>query len=899
VLEILRIGGPEEKRRLFSQADPVNGTWVVSDLQSKWHLQKEFIKAEGVLEQTAVLRAQELWQRLCFQAAPQLQPLTMELAQTLFWDWIQEKELPWARSPRAVSVVLNQMQMWMSIFSDPNYEDIMSQWFTDNQEAYVKWGHWFELCSEIWRRCQEKDYVMTAWLPAVLLSQDLSRLQWRKQLTFDLGSQISQVEGQLIKELSRHMDVRVLYPEAPWLGLMKNTLRPYEPLLDEATRIDENWQPQVEEHIAFGRFSTQLAEVKDAVAQVRGWLESGVEPRNIALVAPDIEEYWPALRLYLKEEGIPAGKASVAKIGGFLETAQWMASLRTAMARVSANDLEVSLFAGREKPRLSFDDFKVLFSKVYDAGDLKRAAGLFKSENPPPADQPLDARDFLAWSLKFWDASAPQDRLEQILQTIGKEVPPSLTLKPAQWLSYSEGILARREITLERADENGVWCVSLTSSDWLPVTHSVFLNLNEGALRKVMNSPVSSSEAQKIFTDTGYAVGTNDRQEMEFEFLWFLQKKWTALRLCFSSTDFQGSVLTPSKLWLWASFNAGQLKKDPEAPRTTRWDELQSKPIPELGHERGLSAARAEALQTALARDVDISVNSWGPSPPERLSASALESYFRCPFIYASQRRLKLSDEPALDLDLDRRTRGKLLHALADRLGAEPFRADWSDGELLALIEAMREKEKIVLGEERLWPAIRAQHLRLARQFLVFESDWRARFPTVKTVARELDFDTDWNGVKMTGRIDRVDADAEGRYGLVDYKASAGSVRNWSAWMKNHDLQLGLYSILLEEGKTPLPPGLVVSANYYVIKDKERRKGFHQKTEGLEFYAEEDKHRNLVGEMEKMGLYEAIRQDIDRAVSAIGEGRLNPAPEKFSICDDCTWRTLCRAPHLN
>jgi hypothetical protein len=182
MLEVLRIDGPEDKRRLFAKADPIHGTWIVSDLQSKWHLQKEFIQARGVLEQTAVLRAQELWQRLCFQVAPQLQPLTMELAQTLFWDWIQEKNLPWARSPQAVSVVLAQMQMWMTIFSDPNHEDIMSQWFSDNQEAYVKWGHWFELSSEIWRRCQESNYVMTAWLPAVLLSQDLSQLHWRRTI---------------------------------------------------------------------------------------------------------------------------------------------------------------------------------------------------------------------------------------------------------------------------------------------------------------------------------------------------------------------------------------------------------------------------------------------------------------------------------------------------------------------------------------------------------------------------------------------------------------------------------------------------------------------------------------------------------------------------------------------
>jgi len=899
VLEVVRRNSPEEKRLLFTEVDADRDTWIVSDLQSKWHLQKELIQKRGVLEQTAVLRATELWQRLAFQVAPQLHPLSNELAQTLFWNWIQEMNLPWARSPQAVPVVLNQMQMWMGIFSDPHFEDIMSQWFKDNQESYVRWGHWFELCSAIWNRCQEQNYVMVSWLPAVLLSEDLGRLKWRRSLTFDLGPQISQVEGQLIKELGRHLDVRVIYPEAPWLSLMKNTLRPYEALLSEADSGDPSWQPSVEEHIGFGRFSTQLAEAKDAVAQVRDWLEQGIEPQKIALVAPDIEEYWPALRLYLKEEGVPVCKPLSAKLGGFLETAQWLSILRTVMAKVTSNDLEVFFFAQQKTPRLSFDQFKVLFSHIYDSADLQRAHHFFAANKMPPAQELLSVSEFLAWSLRYWDAEAGQQRLLALLQVIGKEVPRSLTLKSSQWLSYLEGILARRELNLEAANEGGIWCVSLSSADWLPVTHAIFLNLNEGALRSVESSPVSSTEGQRIFTDTGYAVGTTDRQELEFEFLWFLQKKWKALRLCFSSTDFQGKVLTPSKLWMWAGFLSGQLKHQPEAPRLTLWDELQDQTIEELGQARGFSAERVAQLTTGLKRDVDIAVNTWGAGRPQRLSASSLERYFMCPFVFASERQLKLSDDPALDLDLDRRTRGVLLHALVDRLGTEPFQPIWTDDELLALIEEVRQSEKIQLGEERLWPAIRAQHMRLARQFLTFEADWRRRFPATKTVARELAFETAWGEALMAGRMDRVDADAQGRYAVIDYKAGSGNLRNWKSWAANHDIQMALYALLIEEGKTTLPAGPVAAANYYVVKEMDRRKGFHVKDESSELYSCKDRHYNFISESEKQELFTSVRQSIDQAITDISGGRLNPQPEDVKICTACSWRSLCRAPHLN
>lgn len=898
MLEILRAPNSEFKSEIFKNFDSRGETWVVSDLQSKWHLQRELIHERGVLEQTAVLRATELWQRFALQLFPQTHVLSHELAQTLFWNWIESMELPWARSPKAVPVVLRQMQMWMPVFSDPNFEDIMSQWFTENPEIYVRWGHWFELCATIWKRCQEENMLMISWLPAMLLSEDLSRLQWKKPLTFDLGPQISQVEGQLIRELGNHLEVRVIYPEAPWLNLMRNTLRPYELLLGEPEKGDENWQPEVHRNISYGRFSTQLAEVKDAVARVRGWLEEGVDPRQIAIVAPDIEEYWPVLRMYLREEGIGAAKPATARLGGFLEMAQWASSLRTAVSKISSSDLEVYLFSQKEKPSLSFDQFKVLFSNVYDAGDLGRAKQLFESARPPSQEEDLNAMEFLSWALGFWERDADTQRLTTLMQVIGQEVPRAMRLSTTQWLSYLEGVLARREITLRPAEEHGIWCVSVSSADWLPVTHGIFLNLNEGALRSVEHSPVSASEGQKVFADTGYAVGTNDRQELEFEFLWFLKKQWTALRLCFSATDFQGSVLTPSKLWMWSGFVSGDLKKRAEAPMPTRWDDLQAQPVDKLAAARQMDSIRLQDLQTALARDVNIEVNTWGPDKIERLSASSLERYWTCPFIFGAERKLKLSDEPQLDLDLDHRTRGRLLHAVVEELGVEPLNYNRSEAELGELVDSCRARAEIQLGDERLWPAIRAQHVRLAKLFLQFEKDWRARFPQTKTVGRELSFLTDWDGIQMAGRLDRVDRDEKGRYALIDYKATGGDP-NWKSWLNNHQIQLALYSYLLETGKTELPAAPVVAANFYVVKESDRRKGFHLNEEGAQLYSAEDKHRNFITPSEKEQLFTDLQQLIGQAVAEIRDGKLNPNPADFKTCDSCSWRTLCRAPHLN
>jgi ATP-dependent helicase/nuclease subunit B len=913
MLNIVKCSRPEEKRSLFARFRAPNGAWVVSDLQSKWHLQKELLARDGVLEQSSVWRATELWRHLSFQLQPDLRLVSPELAQTLFWNWIEPMGLPWAKSPHAVPVVLNQMQMWMSIFCDARFGEIMPEWFQANPESYVRWGHWFELCAEIWRRCQAENLMMVNWLPAVLLSQDLSGLVWDRELTFDLGPQISQVEGQLIKELSRHHDVNLVYPEAPWVSLMKNTLRPYDDLLEQPYKGDPAWQPSVSDVLAFGRYSTQLAEAKDAIARVRGWLEQGVEPQKIALIAPDVEEYWPALKLYAEQEGIPVCKPVTARLGGFLEMARWISTLRTALSKVTAADLEVFLFAQQDAPRLPFEDFRVLFTHVYDSHDLQRASHLFENK-APLGSEPLPVSGFLAWALKFWSADADTQRLLALLQVTGQEVPPELVLKPAQWLSYLEGLLARRELNLRPADESGIWCVSLSSADWLPVTHGVFLNLSEGALRRLENSPVSAGEAQKIFTDTGYAVGTADHQENEFELLWFLKREWRELHLGFAGTDFEGRVLTPSKLWMWAAFTNNQLKHQPEAPHATRWDELQRQPLAAMSALRGWSAPRAQGVAEGLSRDIDAGISSWKPNggeTKERISASSLEKYWQCPFQFAAERKLKLSDSPALDLDLDRRTRGSLLHALAETLSVEPMRYDYSDEELQAIIEECREREGIRMGDERLWPALRAQHVRLARYFLEFERGWRERFPQTQTVGRETAFECSWDveqgapaaagstPVVLAGRLDRVDRDSQGRYAVVDYKASGASLRNWKSWGANHDIQMALYAMIVESGLAGLPAGPVAAANYYVIKESDRRKGYHVREDGSELYSSADRHYNFITEEEKAKLFESVRAEITGAVKALTGGRLNPYPEDEKACAGCSWRKVCRAPHLN
>jgi hypothetical protein len=100
-------------------------------------------------------------------------------------------------------------------------------------------------------------------------------------------------------------------------------------------------------------------------------------------------------------------------------------------------------------------------------------------------------------------------------------------------------------------------------------------------------------------------------------------------------------------------------------------------------------------------------------------------------------------------------------------------------------------------------------------------------------------------------------------------------------------------------GLTDLPASIVTAANYYVIKESDRRKGFHLKDDSCELFSSADKHRNFIGEEEKAGMFEELRLKVSEAIRGILQGDLNPKPKDVKTCLSCAWRSLCRAPHLN
>lgn len=969
MLKIHKCASPADKQLRREHLDPKTQAWIVSDLQSKWHLQEQLLQEKKVLEEQAVLRASEFWRKASVQILPSTRLLSAELAQSLFWNWVEPLQLPWMRTPSSLRVLLQQMRSWIGVFADPQGPEQMAAWFQENPESFVRWGQWFELSRVIWEKCVEHNVILPNWLPALLLHQDLSRLEIPKHLIFDLGVQMTPVEALLVQELGRHFDVDVIEPETVWSPSFHQPLYAYQVLEGRGRPRagDFDWSHLGRESLRFVRYSTRVAEVKAAVARVREWLEQGVPPARIAVIAPDIEEHWPLLSLYLEQEGIFTRKNKVARLHSFPVMTKWLAQLRIALSQLSTADLEASLFLAEDSPGLPFEEFRVLYSMLYGPEDLGRSEWLAERWRKPHfSDEPMTQEEFFASAVRFWrvgegrvdtvrgsrgatadlqvgdhsvrDGSADsrdggipapsaaaqaqsnaaaaqaQALLEKFTQFITQDVPRRLQLRPREWLNYWQGILSRIEIPLSEELADGIWCVSLSSTDWLDLSHGVFLNMSAASLRQLTQSPVRFSELEKLSQDLGYPVDSPDQQQSEFEFLWLAEKNWREFVCSFAQTDTEGAVLTPSRLWLWGASLHGEVPREAQMPGVTRWDELQKNSVAEIAKHKNWSADRVRAVEQALVRDEGHLRAEWGPLSQVKLSASSLEDYLTCPFIFAAKRVLKLSDHPVMDLDLDRMSRGKLMHALFARLMKEPVRFDWSDEDLKTLITEAAASEKIQIGEPGLWPATVRAHLQLARTLLEMEREWRQRFPETRTLQVEKDFICAWDleagrpvraevsanpPITIQGRVDRIDG-AGDRYAVIDYKSSSNGLTNWGGWLKNDSLQMALYAQMVEEGFTDLPPGEVEAAHYMSVKQKVRAKGFFLKEAAGALFDPADFHyTSLATRADVLEQRRELNEKISQAIRQILAGEFHPEPKDGKTCSSCHWRRVCRNPELN
>lgn len=844
-----------EKMKLIQSFDPQTQTWVVSDLQSKWELQKLFLESHSVLDENSILRASEFWTKILFRAQPDIKIISSELLDQWIWGWLKKNPNSWSRVVDSAKSIRLHLEFFAPIFSHQGSEELMEEWFEKNPDSLIRWRHVFEVCKRVWSDLDKEKLLTVSLIPSRFLESGVSQTLWDKSLIFDLGPCSRGIEKKLADQLGQ---VSPTDQEVTWIETIVK--------LDQFHLRGELY-----------RLPTQLGEVKEAVAQVREWLGAGVKTSEIAILAPDVEKFWPAFHLFFKSEGIPVQKPLLQKLIDDPKIQSWLSKLHVELGDFTKENLESYYFQETDSNEIGDEEFERYFSKLTNPIQAARwPKWKMQSSKLSPSDA-VTLLEFMGWSLNFWPERFGQESMDRIWKALSKDHFDEFRMNGLEWLSYFKQRLAKAEqVLVDEADE-GIHLLGFSSAEWLSVSHLLTLGLSEQDLKHPSNLIVSPFEAQRLNQDLGFEMEYT-LDQLECHWAWVSTKEFRNQVHLSSGVNFVGEDITPSKYWLKAAYSA-QSVNNIRAPRRIRWDEL--------ALELGQGFKNSEIVET--------------PIPDVTISATTLKSYWKCPFTFFAQKGLRLTDQPTLDFDLDPMNKGRLMHGVFERLIQDWGVIEWSEESILSLIDEVRSEQKIEIGEERMWPTMKMELLKLSNNFLEMERELRSKLPHLKTVGQEVSFEFDFENLKVKGRIDRIDSDSQGRAAIVDYKSSSSGVRGHSSWKSNGDFQMVIYTVAVEQGHTDLKELWPVEAAYYnVPKSKDRDKGFFV-VDGQEptlYTGISSRSRSRIQPDAKVKLISENLEEMKVIVGNIRQGMFLPDPKDKTDCLVCKWNKLCRAPHL-
>ena len=906
-----------EKRQLLDRFDVSSTTWVVSDLPSKLALQKRLLSSGiRVLPGNSVLRASEVWAQILEKIDPEISTVSHHLIIALVQEALEDLNVDWV-GPQSASKIVKLLDQFLPIIGSKENTSLVLDWLRNNEESALKWGAWFGLCHQVWTHLKENNLICSNWVSSLLSTSNELTIFWKRKLVIDLGVDLSPAEAQIIEKLSTVLDVQVLVPLPSWAQEQKNNYVGYYSFTGSEiiSKVNSEQEKYVAGSAELKRFTTMIGEVKDAVSTVRNWIEKGgVKPKNIAIIAPDIELYWPALGRHLRIEHIPVQKRTTSSLQCFPEIVNWISLLKLSEDRIVSGNAEGALYSQKSYTDLGYESFTSKVSLIYENQDFKRVPDLNELVNSFGEGQKIVRDEFISWAEGLWKWGN-LDLLSSVIQKISIECPKLQKFELKIWISYVESICTQLEYDLGGSIASGIQCINIENNDWSDFSHIYILGLLESAITSVAGLELSSLEVSKLSTDLGLNLSTEDQNSIQFDVSWLLQSDFQKIIVSVPATNFSGSVEEPALIWLKMMVQSELDTEFFDRPGETFLDRKQTRFAKNFFENREWNG-KASNESLSIGTDLGlIKPIKFGEGVRFTLSASKLERFTKCPFIFTAGYLFKLEDIADLDLDIDRMNNGRFMHKLFEDILANSLWHRLNDDELFVLVDNIRKELPLILADEKTWKIERKKYVTLAQRFIQFEKQWRTDFPDSENLGREVVLSGFWNpdeqtleatqssskSIKFRGIIDRIDGDRHDNCVVIDYKSSGSSAKNIGSWVEAQLFQLALYSNALKRGLTlKYKCGQVVSAVYFDAKKMDRGKGFGLK--GFEGKHFKDSRAFSISEKNYQAIEKNIFSIVGESVNRMLEGDFGPNPiEKVmqNDCISCNWRGLCRASHLN
>jgi ATP-dependent helicase/nuclease subunit B len=553
MLKFVKVHSPTQIKSLLKTYDPLKDTWIVSDLKSKQEVQSESLEQYGYYTDDAILRVSDFWRLWIRRLEPTLQVVSSDFIKSLVQHFVDVHGDKIEISESEVSTLNKAVQEFAPILLHPSSEDILEEWLA-SQDSEKKWKRWYQLAKVCLNYIvYEKRALDAKWSAAYLQALDLNLITWPRKMYVDLGSELTTVEMGLFKHISQKQDVVIITPDPVWKDKFPYLLNTYKENFGfgHVKNLEATGRSSLLEPRQFIRLSTQLAEVKFTVAQVRQWLDAGVSVEKIAIISADVEKYWPVLQMYLEEEGIPYRKETVGQLNSLGDMQNLLAHLKSFSDEVSWESLEKSLYSKESSTQVKFEKFKALFYQLYDQDDLARDArikNLFYQKMDFNAAVSRD--EFLAFLAKTWLSLAGSSKKNELFEIMFKDVlAQSLNekIKFRLWVQFFKNRLSHKEISIKKASSSGINVLPLMSAQMIDVSRRIYMGLNDEYYHRRKNSLMPLQDSMLLKSQFDLAVDNAEESYLDFNLRWqssaaVEETLFTSSHLSFTSEPINSSL---------------------------------------------------------------------------------------------------------------------------------------------------------------------------------------------------------------------------------------------------------------------------------------------------------------------------------------------------------------------
>jgi hypothetical protein len=303
----------------------------------------------------------------------------------------------------------------------------------------------------------------------------------------------------------------------------------------------------------------------------------------------------------------------------------------------------------------------------------------------------------------------------------------------------------------------------------------------------------------------------------------------------------------------------------------------------------------------------EIRRTQWSPAPGDsgenaartylRVSATSLNSFFRCPALWFFERVLNIG-EYSLDAELmDDRALGNLYHEILKNLFEKIRRRDtrFLPEHLGDYCSWAEELSREAAREFRAFqgplavPLLSAQSGAIARRIARLLETEAAYFPRYAVAGLEQQFSAirqaDAVPVLLVGTLDRISVSEDDEPVIMDYKTNKMPTKAESAVKGGEGIsnyQMAMYTCLYEETfQVPVGGGFFISIRQNeinaVIGKPRGKRGFNRE--------------------EFQPALDALEADIRRFAGAMETAEFSPRPVRRETCADCGYRTICRTTY--